>query len=363
MPYDKAKTKETNDKLVDNIDLVIEYLGLDLLDRHSYFSGCCPIHEGADNESAFQIYSNGSWKCRTHGCEKVFYSTPIGLIRGVLSAKDGWRGPIDSDKIVQFGAATRYAEEIISRTGIKQKINKRPKLKKPNRKTLNLSPENFLKAVDCPAPYYLKRGFNQKILAKFHVGEYHQQYKPMSNRVIVPVFSNQGNVIVGVTGRSLDPKCIVCGGFHDVEELCPDKNDINKFQKWKNNYGFNKNEYLYNFWNAKTHIQKCKKAIVVEGPSEVWKLEEAGLYNSVAIFGADMNRGQAALLASLGPRLITTMMDKDDGGEHAENSVKKALSKEGEFKIQHWVPPANDLGEMTKHEILNWITAKVNEQT
>ena len=59
--------------------------------------------------------------------------------------------------------------------------------------------------------------------------------------------------------------------------------------KWRHNKDFKTQEHLYNMWFAKEFIQSTRTAIIVESPGNVWRLEEAGIHNSVAIFGTNLS--------------------------------------------------------------------------
>ncbi|MCU9936146.1 toprim domain-containing protein [Mycoplasmopsis cynos] len=53
---------------------------------------------------------------------------------------------------------------------------------------------------------------------------------------------------------------------------------------------FNKSQILYNFFNAKEHIEKNKEVIIVEGFMDVIALDKVGIYNSVALMRCSYTR-------------------------------------------------------------------------
>ena len=354
---DNKTLKELTDRVLDNLELVIDKFQVDLADTGDSWSGHCPIHSGADNTSAFQIFKNtGYWQCRTHSCHETFRPTAIGFIRALLSKHNlGWSCSLDSERVFGFKNTIEELDNLLA--GAPVNVRKKEKIVfRKNAPTLSI--EKFTNRVEIPSKFYLSRGYGETVLNKFLVGDLREKYSPMNDRAIVPVLSEDGSHIIGLTGRSLAPKCCVCDGFHQDYELCPDDTQRDKFQKWKNSRGFARNSCLYNYWNAKEHILRTKKAILVEGPSDVWKLEECGIRNSLAIFGATLTAPQASLLTQLCPRLITTIMDNDEGGDAAEASVLDKMNACVD-KWQFWKTPTNDLGDMTTQEIRLWIKAQI----
>ena len=203
--------------------------------------------------------------------------------------------------------------------------------------------------ISCPSPYFLGRGFDQDILSKYCVGEYLPKYRLMSGRAVVPVFNHDGTKVIGASGRLPHSKCLVCCGYHHKRELCPDNEQENfSKQKWIHSKGFQRNNYLYNLWSAKHWIARQQEVVLVEGPADVWRLEQAGIHNGCAIFGSNVSRQQVALLEGLSLRRVITMMDNDEGGDAARASCDRLLAS---HDITHKIPALNDLGEMAPQDI------------
>lgn len=94
---------DLQDDLCDDLPRLFEKLGVELYEQGKRFAGCCPIH-GGDNPTAFNIYPDGVtmrgyWVCRSRHCEHKYKATPMGFIRGVLSANCGrecsWKEAVD----------------------------------------------------------------------------------------------------------------------------------------------------------------------------------------------------------------------------------------------------------------------------
>lgn len=84
----KTDCQKIDEMISDNLDPVIEYFDLDWDISRDKISSNCIIHNG-DNQSAFYLNKENSpfyWKCFTMGCSSMFKSTPIGLVRALLSS-------------------------------------------------------------------------------------------------------------------------------------------------------------------------------------------------------------------------------------------------------------------------------------
>ncbi|MFM7796133.1 MAG: hypothetical protein ACKO7N_05150, partial [Candidatus Nitrosotenuis sp.] len=130
---DQAKLKIVCDEVCDNIETLLETFGLDYKFNNKMITMSCPIH-GGDNESAFNLYPEGdnyrgNWKCRTHGCEKVFKASVIGFIRGVIShQKYDWEN--EGDATCSFKEAVEFATQFIKKDLSSIKISRSEKEKR-----------------------------------------------------------------------------------------------------------------------------------------------------------------------------------------------------------------------------------------
>ena len=116
---------------------------------------------------------------------------------------------------------------------------------------------------------------------------------------------------------------------------------------------------MYNYWYAKEHISKTGVAIIVESPGNVWRLEEAGIHNSVAIFGTALNQSQKDLLDGLGAMSLIILMDNDEAGENAASKIIDTCSNQ--YRIYKPFINTNDIGEMNLNDIRNLILPQVLE--
>lgn len=90
-------------------------------------------------------------------------------------------------------------------------------------------------------------------------------------------------------------------------------------------------------------------AIIVESPGNVWRLEENGIHNSVAIFGSSLSDRQKVILDSSGAMSLVILTDNDEAGRKAADQIKKKC--QNTYKI--YIPEINasDVGEMNSDQI------------
>jgi 5S rRNA maturation endonuclease (ribonuclease M5) len=357
---DQNQLKSLGDGLCDNIEELFEFFNIEYRQTDKMLISSCPIH-GGDNITAFNIYPNGdnyrgNWKCRTHQCESVFMPSIIGFVRGVLSnQKHHWQK--NGDETVSFGETLKF---------IKQFLQKKEGLKK-HKPFKNNEQNNFIKNIKkignklsvkrsvvrqsliIPAKYYIHRNYSNEILDKYDVGLCLTKGKPMYGRAVVPIYDHKYQHMIGCTGRSIYEKCGNCSHYHNESHKCPDISNLWKYPKWKHSKGFKAEDSLYNFWFAKEYIEKSKTAIIVESPGNVWRLEENGIHNSVAIFGASISNKQKLILDTSGAMNIIILTDNDVAGEKAKEQIISKFKQT--YKIFCPQIYKNDVGDLSKEEI------------
>lgn len=364
---DQDKIKIVGDTVCDKIEELLDIFEIEYKHQGKMISMSCPIH-GGDNPSAVNIYPEGesyrgNWVCRTHGCEKTFRSSIIGFIRGLLSHKNhNWSEP--GDKLSSFKEALDFALDFTNQDLSNIKIPKGEKEKrtfanivsyinpqtiKQQNGTTGPTRDQIQKSLNIPARYYIDRGYTSDILSKYDVGLCDNPQKEMYNRIVVPIYDNNYKYMVGCSGRSIFEKCDKCGSFHDQNHVCPEPEHLWLYCKWKHNRDFKSQNHLYNFWFAKEFILQTNYAIIVESPGNVWRLEENGIHNSVAIFGSSLSDRQKILLDSSGAMSLIVLTDNDKAGDEA---AKQIMSKcEHTYRIFRPKISKNDIGEMTADEI------------
>ena len=371
---DQNKLKVLCDILCDRITDLLDYFDIDYKENGKMVSMPCPIHDG-DNKSAVNIYHEGdmyrgNWKCRTHGCDQIFKGSIIGFIRGVLSNQQkNWVK--SGDEMVSFKETldfcTKFAERSLDDIKICEvNSNKRNftsvinNIATETEKTESkISRRQIRSLLKTPAEYYIDRGYSSEILDKYDVGLCDRPNKEMSGRVVVPIYNPEYDNMIGCSGRSIYNKCEKCTTFHDPNADCPTPENLWKYSKWKHNSGFKAQDHLYNFWFAREHIQKSSLAIIVESPGNVWKLEENGIHNSVAIFGTNLSAKQKLLLDSSGAMSLVVIMDNDEPGQKAAETIIEKCDRT--YNTYSLLIEKDDIGEMSSTEIQNQIIDKIKE--
>ena len=365
--YNQNELKLICDALCDDIDTVLEKLGIEYKQAGRMVSMSCPIH-GGDNPSALNLYPEGetyrgNWKCRTHGCENTFKSSIIGFIRGVLSHNQlGWMK--EGDNSVSFSVAINFAKQIlkddfngikVSKTQIEKStfssfVGNVATKDRPAETATLVSRSAVKKSLNIPAQYFVNRGFSPTMLGKYDVGLCDKAGKEMYERAVAPIYDNDHKFMVGCTGRSIFNKCENCSSYHNPSMSCPDVENRWKHSKWKHNYGFKTQNHLYNLWFAKDYIRDTKTVIVVESPGNVWKLEECGFRNSVAIFGSSLADKQKMLLDSSGAMQLILLLDNDNAGKQATDIIAKKCSRTYNIYTPTFV--TSDIADMDQEIII-----------
>lgn len=374
--YDQAKLKVMTDNLCNNIEALFDVLGIDeykISDK--MITTNCPIHDG-DNDSALNLYYTGdsyrgNWKCRTHQCEETFKPSILGFIRGCLSNKR-YKWSSKTDKICTFKETIAFAEDFLGNKLSDIKVSNNEKEKSNFVNTVRylqasantdsgnrISRDMIKKSLDIPSKYFIDRGFSGEVLSKYDVGDCINPSKPMHNRGVVPIYDQEYDYMVGCTGRAISDKCDNCGCYHSSEE-CPADDRKYLYSKWKHNLGFKSQNHLYNLWFAKKFIKKTNSVIIVESPGNVWRLEESGIHNSVAVFGSSMSDMQKMILDTTGAMTIFTIMDNDEAGKKAsENIFKKCQRTYNVYNIDINYP---DIASMTIEQVKNEIQPRLIDE-
>ncbi len=368
---DQAKLKIICDDLCDSIYDLLDAFQIDYRNNSKMISMSCPIH-GGDNKSAVNLYPEGeryrgNWKCRTHNCEQIFKSSIIGFIRGILSHnKYGWTK--DGDKACSFDEALDFALKFLNKDFNSIKVSKTAKDKQffsnaityltnnPNNASVGPRPsrEQIRRSLAIPASYYIDRNYSSEILDKYDIGLCSKPDKEMYNSVVTPIYNNDYQYMIGCSGRSIFEKCKTCSSYHNNQHDCPAEHSRWLFSKWKHSANFKSQNCLYNFWFAKSFIQQSAIAIIVESPGNVWRLEENGIHNSVAMFGSSLSDRQKIILDSSGAMTLIILTDQDDAGRKAAEQI--SLKCKNTYRI--FIPQISkaDVAEMTPVEIKEQIS-------
>lgn len=364
--YDQGRLAALQHLLCLRLDDVFAALDVSLVKAGRTYSGPCPIH-GGDKADALNLYHSGDsvpgfWRCYTRHCERTFHSTILGFIRGVLSAKRFDWQPNKAAKTASFQDVLNWCEAFLGKPLKDIKVDsadfeksrfangsaifqERPAAPP---KTV-ITREAARAALKIPAKYFVERGWSKKILDRYDVGLCDTPGKPMTGRVVVPVYDDERRHIVGVSGRSVFAKCAKCSLYHEPTRRCPEGREAALHTKWRNSPGFSRESSLYNYWFARKHIRATGVALLCEGPGDVWRLEEAGITNGVAVFGTDLADQQQVILERSGAMCVVILTNSDTAGQEAAAEIEKQLCRS--FRVERPALPAKDLGEIRPKDV------------
>ena len=332
--------KKLSDKAAKRICFILFHFGYRSNDCGDNVFCPCPIH-GGDNPTGFSMNTDesstyfGNWACWTNHCHEEHINTPIGLIRALMSIKE--------DREVSFQEAIEYTIKLTEtdlETLAKESEDfefdtcdsktEREHQKRQRNIDGGVAREKVRSSLVIPPEYYIKRGYTAEVLNQFDVGTCPRAKNPsMRDRVIVPVYDDDFDCMVGHLGRAQHEN------YHG--------------RKWVNSEGFYTGVWLYGYWLSKPFINKAKSVILVEGQGDVWRLWEAGIKNVVGIFGASLSDAQMRILETSAALTIIPLTDNDEAGIKAKESIKKKCGRM--FNIVEVDLPAKDVGELSVSEI------------
>ena len=356
MKYTQAVVNQVTDECCEVIGDMMVALGVAYTRSQRRLFGPCPIHCG-DNPAAWNLYPEGDnvrgiWFCRTHNCHERWKKTLVGFVHAMITENGRFDKPWteavtwmikflgykSAEEITLPDAATLERQRF---NNASYRLNIGPKVNSDRVWT----PEKYRSLVEVPSPYYVDRGYDIEILQRYDVGD-----SPRTNRSVVPIFNNEHTKIVGTTSRTHWDKCPECGYYHATTLQCPTRieDQINAC-KWKNSAGFEAAHYLYNLWFARPHIVESSIIILVEGPGDVWRLEEAGILNSVAIFGVDLTEEQLTLIESSWAMNVIVLTDNDEAGKKAATLLNEKLRRT--HRMFFPAIQTNDVGDLRGNEV------------
>lgn len=352
------KFADISEQLRDRIEDVLETLEIEdyivLGDRITF---PCPVH-GGDSEEGCSVFIGDkayvlNWKCFTHHCELDFGTNIFGFIRGVLQSK--------SNDEVKHGHAISWAEKFLNYSLEEKPIDEYYTEKKGFAHSVNtlamersvvtttVRPEEIRKKLQIPSEYYLKKGYSNYVLDRYDVGECFDKQKPMYNRVVVPVYDDNYDYMVGCVGRTLNPKCCECGFWHQESFPCPtNKYDKFRCRKWINSKGFKSESYFYNYWFARSSILEKQTVILVEGQGDVWRIVESGFDNVLGLFGTSLTDQQKLILEKSGALNIVLFTDPDEAGKKAAENIRDMCGYMYNF---YNIKSNEDPGDLTTEQI------------
>lgn len=300
----------------------------------------CPVHESSDNPRAFSFSKKrGIWKCWTRECQQLHKNDIFGLIAGALSNNKGEQ--------VGFGDVLGWIRKEFNLNIDEEQVNQEPKNEKNDFDELidllkETTPKPIINSLDAelsldvPSKYFINRGFKKKTLEHFGVGDCLDKSCKLHDRAVIPIHSDCGQIIAYI-GRS-------------IKEY-----KIPKFLIYPK--GFDKRFHLYNIHRALPYIKQYNSVFVVEGQGDLWRLHEAGIYNTVGIFGKTLTKEQQAKLQQLPLTHIIILTDNDQAGRESKIQLQRQLGRFYRLsfpKLNH-----KDIGEMSIEQIKKNVLSQI----
>lgn len=340
--YDLAKHYSLARLAVNYLPEILDALGVKYKDAGRYLCGPCPVHDG-DNAHAFNIFRDGhttagNWTCYTRGCHEDGNSL-FDLVKQIKQCNI----KVAIDFVCRVIGVTydqiKADQEFAEREMFCRAVDS---LVPPPQADKGIHRNELASKLNIPATYYLNRGYSAGILRKYCVGECLAENRPMSGRVVVPVFDDNGEYMIGCIGRSLYEKCDKCQSYH------PPGTCYN-FQKWLNQSHFEASSTLYNYWEAKKAAKATGTMVLVEGAGDVWRLVENGIENVVGLYGAKLSDQQLIILEKSGIFNLVVLTDEDEAGRKAAERIKKKCGRI--FRMYFPRLSTKDAGELNADKI------------
>ncbi len=172
-----------------------------------------------------------------------------------------------------------------------------------------------------------KKGISQDLMVKAGLvspGKDSSCYDRFRNRIMFPIFNISGKV-AGFGGRTLE----------EGEKRGP------KYLNSPETAVFDKSSILYGLHLARDEIRREKKALVMEGYTDVITAYQSGIKNAVASLGTALSTNQGRLLRYQSETVVTAY-DSDSAGEAATWRGLSVLQSSGCLVQVVEMPPGTD---------------------
>lgn len=168
------------------------------------------------------------------------------------------------------------------------KINRKKIRPASDRNILDIDKDYYQKFKDEIPQEWVDEGILPEEMKKYEV-----RIDPMSNRIVYPVYSDDGKLI-SIKGRTR---------FKDYKQL--------NIMKYMNYYKLGLLDYFQGMKQARPYIKDKKEIIIFEGIKSVMKVDAWGYHNSVSAETSSLNEYQIELLVKMQIRDIVIAFDKD----------------------------------------------------
>ncbi len=317
----------------------------------SSFRICCPFHDDErpscsvnPNKKVYNCFScgeNGNMLDFIAGMEEL---DPKDEFRAVLekaieiighnpTPQKGQQRKAVNAKAEADGNAHRNNENQSIAPKKSKKRSKKAKVKKKSKQrsstkdgSLDLEPNRVLEGpafplkLDRKHPWLdaqLKRiGVNRSVAAEFGIGYEGRSNALMANRVCFPLHNSRGE-LVAYAGRWASDDADEQGRFFTENGREQPRYRLPK--------GFHKQLELFNWHRVLEQFEDTKTIVLVEGFWSVLRLQAMAI-PSVALMGLSISEAQIRLLTEGGIRSVIVMLDGDDEGYSAGETLVPQLA-------------------------------------
>ncbi len=306
---------------------ILDDLGVEYRDRYHSLTAPCPVHYSGRADSFSWHVDRGIWSCFSRSCHVKYNSDIFGLVKALKS--------------YSFGESIQYLKQFvdlsISKEDLKKIIDARQNKEfviksRKAKKDTQVFPETSLDSLQYHG-YLESRGFSRQIVEVYHAGVGASTGRYMSNRVVFPIRNMRGEII-GFTGRTL---------LDDWKERGS--------PKWLHSRDYDAKNNLFNIDRSALFIRESETAIIVEGPLDVLRLEDAGVRNSVAVLGKNLYNEQMTILMNVPAFKLVLALDNDTAGKHGMAAAFKTASGFFDVELLNLPESKNDIGDLTTLEI------------
>lgn len=206
----------------------------------------------------------------------------------------------------------------------------------PKLESEKVYPSSILDKLVKDDSYWYGRNISTNVLAPLGGGLAPNEKKnKLSGRYIFPIY-NSSNQIVGFSGRLI----------YD-NSLAP---------KWK--HLFKSSKVCWPLHVTRKHIQNKKSVVLLESIGDFLTLAENGIWNTLVLFGLNMNSKVLSAMIGLSVENIFISTNNDNRGQglRAAEKIRTSLSSYFAYENIHIVLPtkSNDWGEASAEEIENF---------
>ena len=215
---------------------------------------------------------------------------------------------------------------------IKNKFNyQAPKVQKPKLESSRPYSKDNLNRIYPEYTYWQNRGIGKDTLKVFESGV--MKDGKLKSRYVFPVFDKL-NRLIGCAGRDVS-------GNNPI--------------KWK--LLGQKKLWVYPFKYNRKYIAEQKKVFLVESIGDMLSLWEAGIKNTLVLFGLNVSSKvkQVLIMMNLEKIYISLNNDMNSAGNDAAQKIYLDMLKHfDKQQLSIELPTKNDFGCMSKSEIVQW---------